>query len=84
MRGNAEKVFCSLEKVMDVLEDSINSIVAMSTNAPTLDDSHVVAIDSDVMMLAVEDSVDNTNEQVETEGLCPFNVFLSVGGFPTQ
>ena len=82
MGGDAADSFGRFEELVYLPEDSIDSSVAMPADTPPLNDAGVVTIDLDMLFL-VEDSVDSTDKELKTEGLCPTDVPLSIGALPT-
>ena len=74
---DAEDVLSRFKERVDMLENGVNSSVAVSADAPSFNDASVVSMQYD--MSGVEKvNVDSADKELEAHSFCPSDVFFSV------
>ena len=65
-----------------MLENGVDSSVAVPANAPSLHDACVVAMEYDMAAVG-KDSVESVDKELKGDGLSPSDVFGSMEGLPS-
>ena len=74
IRGDTADVVRSLEERVEMFENLVDGAIAVSANAPALDDAGIVPIHDKVLWL-IEVSIEIADQELETDGFCPSDVF---------